>query len=145
MVAEILVDRAVRPEPPIAEHPSQVAVDGERLLLLDNERAVQAPTDLLYTVGTFNITYGLLDDLDLNLAIPLVTLDLGLDATRQDTPGGPVRRPTVTDEHSGNISDMLLRAKYRLFETSNNFGAAVGAAGVRVRLPSGNARQGLGT
>ena len=36
----------------------------------------QAPTDLLYTVGTFNITYGLLDDLDLNLAIPIVTLDI---------------------------------------------------------------------
>jgi hypothetical protein len=105
----------------------------------------QAPTDLLYTVGTFNITYGLLDDLDLNLAIPIVTLDLGLDASRQDTPGGPVRRATVTDEHSGNISDMLLRAKYRFFETSTDFGSAVGAGGVRVRLPSGNPRQGLGT
>jgi hypothetical protein len=105
----------------------------------------QAATDLLYTVGTFNITYGLLDDLDLNLAIPIVTLDMGLDVTRQDMPGGPVRRATVTDEHSGNISDMLLRAKYRIFETSGELGSTVGAAGVRVRLPSGNAREGLGT
>jgi hypothetical protein len=69
---------------------------------------------------------------------------MGLDVTRQDSPGGPVRRAT-TDEHAGNISDMLLRAKYRLFEASSDFGAAVGAAGVRVRLPSGNAREGLGT
>src|SRR5262249_61014018 len=38
-----------------------------------------------------------------------------------------------------------LRAKYRLFEASSDLGAAVGAAGVRVRLPSGNAREGLGT
>ena len=55
------------------------------------------------TVGTFNITYGLLDDLDLNIAIPIVTLDMGLDVTRQDIAGGPVRRATVTDEHAGNI------------------------------------------
>src|SRR5262245_49697100 len=105
----------------------------------------QALTDLLYTVGTFNITYGLLDDLDLNIAIPIVTLDMGLDVTRQDIPGGPVRRATVTDQNAGNISDMLLRAKYRVFETSGDLGSAVGAGGVRVRLPSGNARQGLGT
>jgi Putative MetA-pathway of phenol degradation len=105
----------------------------------------QAATDLLYTVGTFNITYGLLDDLDLNIAIPIVTLDMGLDVTRQDIPGGPVRRATVADEHAGNISDMLLRAKYRIFETSGELGSSVGAAGVRVRLPSGNAREGLGT
>jgi hypothetical protein len=69
----------------------------------------QAPTDLLYTVGTFNFTYGLLDDLDLNIAIPIVTLDMGLDVTRQDTPSAPIRRATL-DEHSANLSDMLVRA-----------------------------------
>jgi hypothetical protein len=105
----------------------------------------QAETDLPYTVGTFNITYGLRDDLDLNIAIPIVTLDMGLDVTRQDSPGAPVRRATVPDESAANISDMLLRAKYRLFETSGDLGSAVGAAGARVRLPSGNAREGLGT
>jgi hypothetical protein len=104
----------------------------------------QALTDLLYTVTTFNITYGLLDDLDLNIAIPIVTLDMDTDVTRQDLSGGPIRRATA-DQNAGNISDMLLRAKYRLFETSGDLGSAVGAGGVRVRLPSGNARQGLGT
>jgi hypothetical protein len=34
---------------------------------------------------TFNITYGLLEDLDINIAIPIVTLDMGLDVTRQGT------------------------------------------------------------
>ena len=104
----------------------------------------QALTDLLYTVTTFNITYGLLDDLDLNIAIPIVTLDMDMDVTRQDLARGPIRRATA-DQNAGNISDMLLRAKYRLFETSGDLGSAVGAGGVRVRLPSGNARQGLGT
>ena len=104
----------------------------------------QAPTDLLYTVGTFNFTYGLLDDLDLNIAIPIVTLDMGLDVTRQDTPSAPIRR-AMLDEHSANLSDMLVRAKYRLFETSGDLGMAVGAVGVRVRIPSGNPREGLGT
>jgi hypothetical protein len=105
----------------------------------------QAGTDLLYTVGTFNLTYGLLDDLDLNIAIPIVTLDMGLDVTRQDLAGGPIRRATVPDQQSGNVSDILLRAKYRLFAASGDLGSAVGAGGVRVRLPSGNAREGLGT
>jgi hypothetical protein len=54
---------------------------------------------------------------------------MGLDVARQDIPGGPVRRATVTDEHAGNISDMLLRAKYRVFETSGELGCAVGAGG----------------
>ena len=104
----------------------------------------QALTDLLYTVTTFNITYGLLDNLDLNIAIPIVTLDMDMDVTRQDLARGPIRRATA-DQNAGNISDTLLRAKYRLFETSGDLGSAVGAGGVRVRLPSGNARQGLGT
>ena len=69
----------------------------------------QAPTDLLYTVGTFNFTYGLLDDLDLNIAIPIVTLDMGLDVTRQDTPSAPIRR-AMLDQNSANLSDMLVRA-----------------------------------
>ena len=104
----------------------------------------QALTDLLYTVGTFNFTYGVLDDLDVNIAIPIVTLDMGLDVTRQDTPNSPSRR-AVLDEHSANLSDMLVRAKYRLFETGGPLGTAVGAAGVRVRIPSGNPKEGLGT
>src|SRR5262249_26028688 len=92
-----------------------------------------APTDLDYTVSTFNITYGLLDDLDVNIAIPIVTLDMDLDVSRQDTPRSAVRRATVA-AHSANLSDMLMRLKYKFFETTGDFGNAIGAAGLRVRI-----------
>ncbi len=104
----------------------------------------KAKTDLVYTVGTFNLTYGVTDDLDVNVAIPIATLDMDLDITRQDTPRSAVRRATA-QESAANLSDMLVRAKYRLFDTTWALGSAVGAAGLRVRIPSGNPSQGLGT
>ena len=104
----------------------------------------QAPTDLDYTVSTFNITYGLLDDLDVNIAIPIVTLDMDLDVSRQDTPRSALQRATVA-AHSANLSDMLVRLKYKFFETTGDFGNAMGAAGLRVRIPTGNPNEGLGT
>src|SRR5262249_25155235 len=60
----------------------------------------QALADLPYTVGTLNITYVLLDDLDLNIVMPIVTLDMALDVSRQYIAGGPIRRATVTDQHA---------------------------------------------
>ena len=104
----------------------------------------QARTDLIYSVGTFNFTYGVTDDLDINIAIPIATLDMDLDVTRQDTPSSPVRRATAQDD-AASISDMLVRAKYRLFDAPWALGTAIGAGGLRVRIPSGNPRQGLGT
>jgi hypothetical protein len=104
----------------------------------------QARTDLDYSVSTLNITYGLLDDLDLNIAIPLVTLDMGLDITRQDSPGSPIRSAS-RQVNAANISDMMVRAKYRLFDTTGSMGRAAGAAGLRVRIPTGNPAEGLGT
>ena len=104
----------------------------------------QAQTDLIYTVGTFNLTYGVTDDLDVNVALPIATLDMDLDVTRQDTPRSAVRRVTA-QESAANLSDMLVRTKYRLFDTTWALGSAVGAAGLRVRIPTGNPAQGLGT
>jgi hypothetical protein len=46
---------------------------------------------------------------------------------------------------AANLSDMMVRAKYRLFETTGRGGSADGAAGVRVRIPTGNPNEGLGT
>jgi hypothetical protein len=40
---------------------------------------------------------------------------------------------------------MMVRAKYRLFETSGDHGSSVGAAGLRVRIPTGNPNEGHGT
>src|SRR5262245_55169411 len=76
----------------------------------------QARTDLTYTVSTFNFTYGVTDDLDVNIAVPIATLDMGLDVTRQDTPSSPIRRASLL-QSAANISDMMVRAKYKLFDT----------------------------
>ena len=103
----------------------------------------QAPTELTYSVGTLNLTYGVTDDLDVNVALPIATLDLDLDVTRQN-PSGPILRASRSAE-AGNIADMLVRSKYRLFETTGRSGSSVGAAGLRVRIPTGNPTRGLGT
>jgi len=104
----------------------------------------RATTDLIYSVGTFNLTYGVTDDLDLNIAIPIVTLDMDLDVSGQ-LRECCVARTAGRESHAANLSDTLVRAKYRLFTTTGPMGSAVGAAGLRVRIPTGNPAQGLGT
>src|SRR4029453_18364667 len=103
----------------------------------------QAPTELTYSVATLNLTYGVTDDLDVNVALPIATLDLGLDVTRQN-PSGPILRASSTAE-AANIADMLVRAKYRLFETTGSSGSPAAAAGRGVPPPTGNPTRGLGT
>src|SRR5262249_10035325 len=103
----------------------------------------QAPTDLTYTVSTFNFTYGVTDDLDVNVAIPIATLDMGLDVTRQDNPTAPIHFASRNVE-AANIADTMVRAKYRLFTTTGSLGSTAGAAGLRVRLPTGDPTPGLG-
>jgi hypothetical protein len=104
----------------------------------------QAPTDLTYSITTVNLTYGVTDDLDVNVAIPVATLDADLQVTRRDNPTAPL---IAAWENVGaaNFADTLLRAKYRLFQSSGDVGTATGAAGVRVRLPTGRPSRGLGT
>jgi len=48
-VAEILDDVCAAIQPPVAQHPHDVAVHGRRVALLDDERAVQTPPHLLGT------------------------------------------------------------------------------------------------
>src|SRR5262249_55991595 len=69
---------------------------------------------------------------------------MGLNVTRQDTPSSPIRRASLL-QSAANISDMMVRTKYKLFGTPWALGVAQGAAGVRVRIPSGNPNEGLGT
>lgn len=104
----------------------------------------KALADLVYTVGTFNLTYGVTDDLDVNVAIPIATLDMDLRVSRQDNPSAPVIRATA-QESAANLADMMVRAKYRFFETTGPLGKAVGAGGLRVRIPTGSPTRGLGT
>jgi hypothetical protein len=104
----------------------------------------QAPTDLIYTVSTFNFTYGVADDLDVNVAIPIATLDMSLDVTRQDNPSAPIHFASRNVE-AASIADTMVRAKYRLFTTTGSLGTTAGAAGLRVRIPTGDPTRGLGT
>ena len=46
-VAEVVADLSVRQQAPVIEHPGDVAVDLDRLALLDDQRAVEAAPDLL--------------------------------------------------------------------------------------------------
>ena len=104
----------------------------------------RAATDLRYSVGTFNITYGLRDDLDVNLAIPIVTLDMDLDVSGRLRQCCTARTASPMAE-AANLSDMLVRAKYRFFEGDWNDGPATGSVGLRARLPTGDPSRGLGT
>ena len=104
----------------------------------------QAATDLIYSVSTFNITYGVTDDLDLNVAIPIVTLDMDLGVSGR-LKECCVARSATRQPNAANLSDMLVRAKYRLFTSDWALGTAIGAAGLQVRIPTGNPAQGLGT
>jgi hypothetical protein len=104
----------------------------------------RARTDLTYAVGTFNITYGLRDDLDVNVAIPIVTLDMDLDVSGRFRQCCDARTASAEAE-AANLSDMLVRAKYRFFEGDWDGGAAAAAVGLRARLPTGDPSRGLGT
>jgi hypothetical protein len=75
-----------------------------------------------------------------NIAIPIVTLDMDLDVSGR-LQQCCAARTAARDPGAANISDLLVRAKYRLFESD----WLVGAAGLRVRIPTGDPSRGLGT
>lgn len=100
----------------------------------------RAGTELMYQVATLNLTYGVTDNFDVNVAIPVGALDFGVNAYRRD-PSGATYFGSKHLDSGPNIMDILVRAKYRLFQ----WDGMVGAAGLRARLPTGNPNQGLGT
>ncbi len=110
--------------------------------------------DLTSATSTIFATYGVTNSFDLAVAIPVVrvTMDASIDATvlrlatGQSSPihafpgGGSAKSFTESGEATG-IGDVLVRAKYRFAATA---GGGL-AAGVDVRLPSGEAEELLGT
>jgi outer membrane putative beta-barrel porin/alpha-amylase len=110
---------------------------------------------LINNVVGISGTYGLLDNLDLNILIPIIatSFDVGATATQVSTapPAGtpftPAPAPPVTagldDGHKNGVGDILLRAKYEL----PRFDIWRSALGLQFRLPSGNVNnfQGTGT
>jgi len=90
---------------------------------------------LINHITALSLTYGLLDDLDVNMLLPVIETDYDVTAHKQ-----PVQ-PTPGPEVSGTlhatklgVGDILLRAKYQLPRA----GIVRPAAGLQLRLPSGD-------
>jgi len=110
--------------------------------------------DVQFTIPSFGIdletheftataTYGLTDDLDLNLALPVVYSDFGLrQVLHLMKPRKENRLVSIRSAELG-VGDIFLRAKYRLLRTD----WARVAGGLVLRVPSGNEDnfQGTGT
>jgi hypothetical protein len=99
---------------------------------------------LINHVVGLSATYGLLDDLDLNILVPVLFTDFNVTARTQrlaaaDLSGSflPAPGPLLSSGSDGTktgIGDILLRAKYQLPRA----GIFRSALGLQLRLPSGN-------
>jgi hypothetical protein len=102
---------------------------------------------LINNVTAFSFTYGVLDNLDVNLLVPLLSTDFDVTATRTVVAtAGPDRifsptlpRTTVGRLHGNHfgIGDIFLRGKYQLPRCA----WLRSALGLSLRLPSGNEDQ----
>jgi len=105
---------------------------------------------LVYSLGiqnyvtAFSFTYGILDDLDVNLLVPVIATTLRVGVQSQQvasaTPGGsftPDTGPLLTGRtggHATGVGDILVRLKYQL----PRLDWLRSAAALQLRLPSGN-------
>ena len=104
-------------------------------------------------IGSLSLTYGVLDNLDVNLLVPVIDTDFRVGVESQvreeQLPGqqgfSPAPEPPRTGTTRGNavgVGDILLRGKYQLPELQ---GGVRSAAGLQLRLPSGNENDFQGT
>jgi len=110
----------------------------------------QRANRLVYSLGiqnyvtAFSFTYGILDDLDVNLLVPVIatTLKVGVQSqqVQRADPGqpftpetGPLRVGRTGGSATG-VGDLLLRLKYQL----PRLAWLRSAAALQLRLPSGN-------
>jgi Putative MetA-pathway of phenol degradation len=102
---------------------------------------------LINNITAFSFTYGVLDDLDVNLLVPLISTDFDVTATRTVVAtAGPdgvfsptLPRTTVGKLHGNHfgLGDIFLRGKYLL----PRCGWLRSAVGLWLRLPSGDEDQ----
>lgn len=101
---------------------------------------------LKQNVFSFNATYGITDNWDVNLLVPMVYTTLDLDGIAGGAVAGsptiPTRSVSFHDSAFG-IGDILLRTKYRFYE---NRDVVLLAGALTLRMPSGSDEdfQGLG-
>ena len=90
-VAEVVADLGVRQQSPVVEHPGHVAIDLDRLPLLDDQRPVEAAADLLETALMRVVPVGAgVGDVEL--------VDEGL--ARRDRPLGQMRHAVHRVRHA---------------------------------------------
>lgn len=102
-------------------------------------------------IAAFSFTYGILDNLDINLLMPLITTALDVGVTRWQVqsagPDGifsPDSGQPITGRSDGNAvgpGDLLLRLKYQL----PHFDWFRSAFGLQMRFPTGRADDFQGT
>lgn len=106
------------------------------------------------TSSTFSafMNYGVSDRFDVGIVVPYVTIDMNVEVRsrviRQATgdanihafPGGATERTLTESARAQGLGDILLRGKYRFLDAA---GGGL-AAGIDVRMPTGDAEQLLG-
>lgn len=110
--------------------------------------------DLTSSIFSAFLNYGVTDRLDVGVVMPLVTIDMtaSVQATvirlaTSDNPGihafegGALSKTFSENSRAQGLGDILLRGKYRFFDAT---GGGL-AAGIDVRLPTGDSEQLLGT
>jgi hypothetical protein len=127
-------------------------VQGRSLASLSDPKPIRDPkTGTLFVIPRFdlslvtheittNFTYGVTDDLEVNLAVPVLHSTLDVDPLLRQVGGGRIQTGSEVDTELG-VGDIFLRGKYRLVRS--RFGDL--AAGLLFRLPSGNENDFQGT
>jgi hypothetical protein len=118
--------------------------DGTNADVIESTAKLKLTSD----TATFFATYGVMDKLDLSVAIPVQHVSVDTTITSQLVRFGPssqtfpIAASEASDTHSATgVGDIAVRAKYNLF---NGYRAAV-AAGMDLRLPTGDEENLLGT
>ena len=95
-------------------------------------------------VTTFSFTYGLTDDADVNLTLPLIASNTGVGVTATATnflTGETRTSSTQDDEDDFGAGDLIVRGRYRFLERD----AGSLAGGLVVRFPTGDVDRLRGT
>jgi hypothetical protein len=96
--------------------------------------------DLAVHMMTPSLTYGVTDDLEVNLTVPVLYSSFESVASLRQVESGFIQRGSTID-HAFGVGDIILRGKYRL--AHGWFGDL--AVGLLFRLPSGDAETYQGT
>jgi hypothetical protein len=93
--------------------------------------------DVTTHMATTSVTYGLTDDLEVNLTIPVLHTEIDVGGFARQLGGGPfpVQPATIGDSDTAlGVGDIFLRGKYRFL--TGRWGDL--AAGLAFRLPAGD-------